>query len=60
MKEKYCKYCGLELENNACSCVDFLRPVKEKVKTSITFVCDTCGKKIDSDSNFCPYCGVDI
>ena len=58
MKKEYCKYCGLELENGMCTCDEFFSSLKEKRKVKETLICDTCKKKIDDDSKFCPYCGV--
>ncbi len=58
MKKEYCKYCGLELENGMCTCDDFFSSLKEKRKVRETLICDTCKKKIEEDSKFCPYCGV--
>ena len=58
MKKEYCKYCGLELENGMCICDEFFSSLKEKRKVKETLTCDTCKKKIDDDSKFCPYCGV--
>ena len=56
MKKIYCKYCGLELEKGSCSCEQFLNAKNKNVKANKD--CDTCGKKIDSDAEFCPYCGI--
>lgn len=58
MKREYCKYCGLELEKGVCTCDEFFSALKEKRKVKETLICDTCKKKIDEDSKFCPYCGV--
>ncbi len=58
MKEVYCKYCGLELENGECSCKEFKESASKNV--NVNKVCDTCQKKIDDDSIFCPYCGMPL
>lgn len=58
MKKLYCKFCGLELENGTCKCDRFLSARKSESETKNLIKCDTCGKKIDEDSVFCPYCGV--
>lgn len=55
-KQIYCKYCGLELERDACTCDEFLNPKRKK--NPVKKKCDTCKKEIDKDSEFCPYCGV--
>ena len=60
MKQIYCKYCGLELEKNSCKCEDFLDTNKLDKIIIQKIKCDTCGKEIDIDSNFCPYCGMAI
>ena len=57
--EIYCKYCGLELEEGKCDCEGFLNSKKTGVKRGFT-LCDTCGKKIDKDVLFCPYCGMPL
>ena len=52
MKIRYCKICGLELEDNFCD---------NRHDTLIKFgnkICDSCGKKIDEDSIYCSYCGM--
>lgn len=53
-KYKYCRFCGLELENNNCSCElsKGLKSISTKIK------CDTCKENIPKDSLFCPYCGI--
>lgn len=55
-KKKYCKFCGLELEKDVCTCDDFA--LKKDIVSSHYKTCDTCGKKIDFDSKFCEYCGL--
>ena len=58
MKKVYCKYCGLELENDVCKCKKFQSSIKSNKSIAETLVCDTCKKKIDEDSVYCPYCGI--
>lgn len=58
MKKNYCKYCGLELERGSCSCEQFLSFADEKINENK--VCDTCGKRIDEDAVYCPYCGIPL
>lgn len=59
MKEKFCKYCGLELEGEKCSCKDFVESKqKNNLRNKETKKCDTCGKVIDKNAKFCSYCGV--
>ena len=58
MKRVYCKFCGRELENGKCTCQMFLNAKNNKTIASKT--CDTCKKLIDSDSIFCPYCGIPV
>ena len=53
-KYKYCRFCGLELENNNCSC-ELSRSSKS---VTIKIKCDTCKESIPKDSLFCPYCGI--
>ena len=65
MKEIYCKYCGLELENNSCSCELFLcanskNEKNTKKANAKTITCDTCKKTIAKDSIYCPYCGIPV
>ena len=60
MKSKiYCKYCGLELENNKCSCDNFKNKLSknfdENNNNSKRIICDTCGKTNDSDAVYCEY-----
>lgn len=59
-KKEYCKFCGLELEKDECTCESFLIAKKTKTNTNKIIKCDTCGRKIDADSKFCPYCGLPI
>ena len=54
----YCKYCGLELEDGSCKCEQFLCEKRETNKSRRVKKCDTCGKAIDLDAVFCPYCGI--
>ncbi len=56
MRKIYCKYCGLELENDMCTCDSFLYP-RNKVIVGYKN-CDTCKSKIDADAIYCPYCGI--
>lgn len=58
MKKFYCKYCGLELERGSCTCEQFLNSPNKKVKEKK--LCDTCGKIIDYDAVYCPYCGLPL
>lgn len=58
MKKVYCKYCGLELENGTCKCAEFLSSINKRNFKKENSVCDTCKKKIENDSRFCPYCGI--
>ena len=65
MKEIYCKYCGLELENNSCSCELFLYANSKNEKNTKkanakTITCDTCKQTIAKDSIYCPYCGIPV
>ena len=55
--EKYCKYCGKELVRHKCDCSRFN---SNKTKKVAKLVCDSCGKKIEDDSEFCKYCGMPI
>ena len=55
--KKYCKYCGKELVNNICDCKNFINDSNKNVDK---ILCDTCGKKIDEDSQFCQFCGMPI
>lgn len=52
---KYCRFCGLELENNKCYC-DLSKNSRAVITTKIK--CDTCKESIPKDSLFCPYCGI--
>ena len=58
MKVIYCKFCGRELENGSCKCDQSLSVKNNKNKSRKSKVCDTCGKRIDDDAIFCPYCGI--
>ena len=58
MKKIYCKYCGLELERGSCNCEQFLRTKNKNVRE--LKICDTCGKRVDSDAVYCPYCGIPL
>ncbi len=58
MKKIYCKYCGLELERGSCNCEQFLRTKNKSVRE--LKICDTCGKRVDSDAVYCPYCGIPL
>ena len=58
MKKIYCKYCGLELEKGSCRCDQYSLAGKRKVNENK--ICDTCGRKIDDDAIFCPYCGIPL
>lgn len=65
MREKYCKYCGRDLEFGRCTCDEFVLHANEKdkninSKNSPSAVCDTCKRKIDADSIYCPYCGLPV
>lgn len=55
MKKIYCKYCGLELERGSCKCEQSSKHEKHLTAKKI---CDSCGKKIDADAVYCPYCGL--
>ena len=60
---KYCKYCGLELENHSCSCDNFkMQSIKSNIKTNNlkNIICDTCGKTNDFDAQYCEYCGIPL
>lgn len=76
MKEKYCKFCGLELDNGSCSCEAFLKSSKNsnskindninkkinqlKSENSNYIICDTCKTLNDKDSVYCAYCGLPL
>lgn len=67
MREKYCKYCGRDLEFGRCSCDDFVLhenmkkdPKYNNQNNNLSLTCDSCGKKIDVDSIYCPYCGLPV
>ena len=55
-KTKIAKY-----EVHSIEELDYLKKGGERKKAYIKKIkCDTCGKEIDIDSNFCPYCGIPI
>ena len=58
-KEKYCKFCGRELELGKCICDEFENSKNNKTHAKKIF-CDTCGKSIDADSIYCAYCGIPV
>lgn len=62
-REKYCKFCGRELDEGKCSCNAFLlsqNKEKKSKKEKIYIVCDTCRAKVENDSNYCTNCGLPI
>lgn len=62
-REKYCKFCGRELDEGKCSCNAFLlsqNKEKKSKKEKIYIVCDTCKAKVENDSNYCTNCGLPI
>lgn len=62
-KEKYCKFCGRELDEGKCSCNAFLlsqNKEKKSKKEKKYIVCDTCKAKVENDSNYCTNCGLPI
>lgn len=52
---KYCKFCGLELENDKCTCESSINSRTTKI---LKIKCDTCKENIPKDSLYCPYCGI--
>ena len=62
-REKYCKFCGRELDEGKCSCNAFLlsqNKEKKSKKEKVYIVCDTCKAKVENDSNYCTNCGLPI
>ena len=62
-REKYCKFCGRELDEGKCSCNAFLlsQNKEKKSKKERSFVvCDTCKTKVENDANFCTNCGLPL
>ena len=62
-REKYCKFCGRELDGGKCSCNAFLlsqNKEKKSKKEKVYIVCDTCKAKVENDANYCPNCGLPI
>ena len=62
-REKYCKFCGRELDKGKCICEAFLNSQKNEKKPrreQSFIVCDTCGTKVESDANYCINCGLPI
>ena len=62
-REKYCKFCGRELDEGKCFCNAFLlsqNKEKKSKKEKIYIVCDTCKAKVENDSNYCTNCGLPI
>ena len=60
MKEQYCKFCGRDLDNGACSCEQFFHANKLHKKQRRKIVCDTCKAIIDEWASYCPYCGIPV
>ena len=60
LKEKYCRYCGRELEFGVCICDEFLASQDKKEAQLGTFKCDTCGNEVSSDSIYCSHCGMPL
>ena len=59
IREKFCKYCGRELEITGCICDDY-RTHSGKKPTGAPIICDTCRKQNDSDANYCVHCGMPL
>lgn len=62
-REKYCKFCGRELEEGKCSCNAFLisQSKNKKPRRERTYIiCDTCKSKVENDSNYCTNCGLPV
>ena len=58
--EKFCKFCGRELELGRCYCDDFIASKSEPQVRIPTKECDTCHRDIPADSVYCPCCGMPL
>ena len=60
MKKNYCEFCGQELEGSRCDCrgLENLKEQGVNIYNRKKKKCLYCGKKMFSDSNFCPNCGM--
>ena len=58
--EKYCRYCGRELELGRCYCDEFIASKSKPKDKTRAKICDTCKSTVDADSVYCPYCGMPL
>ena len=60
MKKNYCEFCGQELEGSRCDCrgLENLKEQGINIYNRKKKKCLYCGKKMFTDSNFCPNCGM--
>ena len=60
MKKNYCEFCGQELEGSRCDCrgLENLKEQGVNIYNRKKKKCLYCGRKMFTDSNFCPNCGM--